>query len=476
MVKLFILQFNKIQNMLYYFRLYFLSIFFIFSLINNVFAIDINPPDWVLNRPTSLIDYIGIGIANKNNNDYIQIAKNNALKDLASEIKTTISGNSVLYQYEKDDTFNENFETYTKTTILEELEEYDVIDSWEDDNQFWIYYRLSKHKHKELKRIKLKKAKNLALDYFIKAKEYENTQEINSAIIFYSKSFDAISKFLNSDLSVYYNDDKIYLGNEIFNSITQIFSKIELSTKDNQLNVKVLSASKKPITIIAQYNFEDNLKPIKNLPLDFYFSKGKGVLSKNNKTNNAGIAFCNLSSITSREKQQEIIATINLKKYFIDKSILLVLLKEKNILPTVKINLTVTQLTAYFSSNNYYLDDPINKSNSTTRFLKNYLSKNFFVFTNQESEAAIKITVESNITEGNYIKGEMYDMIELFLEYNISIFNTETSKEVFSENLTNIKSLTNIENSTESNISKLNKIAIRKIKKQLLPKLDKLNL
>lgn len=238
----------------------------------------------------------------------------------------------------------------------------------------------------------------------------------------------------------------------------------------------MLSASKKPITIIAQYNFENNLKPIKNLPLDFYFSKGKGILSKHNKTNNAGVTFCNLSSVTSREKQQEITATINLKEYFIDKSILLILLKEKNILPTVKINLTVTQLTAYFSSNNYYLDDPINKSNTTTRFLKNYLSKNFFVFTKQESEATIKITVESNITEGNYIKGEMYDMIELFLEYNISIFNTETSKEVFSKNLTNIKSLTNTKNSTESNISKLNKIAIRKIKKILLPKLDKLNL
>ncbi|MFQ3325762.1 MAG: hypothetical protein ACI8YC_000395, partial [Salibacteraceae bacterium] len=55
------------------------------------------PPNWVSERPTSPAYYIGVGIAGKVSAgaNYMQIAKENALNDLASEIKVNVSGNSI---------------------------------------------------------------------------------------------------------------------------------------------------------------------------------------------------------------------------------------------------------------------------------------------------------------------------------------------------------------------------------------------
>ena len=52
-------------------------------------------PDWVRQRPVSSLYYIGIGRADKTDKDYMQLAKQNALKDLASELKVQVSSNSL---------------------------------------------------------------------------------------------------------------------------------------------------------------------------------------------------------------------------------------------------------------------------------------------------------------------------------------------------------------------------------------------
>ena len=93
-----------------------------------------NTPSWVLTKPLSTDHYIGIGIAakTKNINDYKQGAKQNALADMASEIKTNISTTSILSKFEMDERFSEQYTSKIKATNKEYLEGYQTIGEYED--------------------------------------------------------------------------------------------------------------------------------------------------------------------------------------------------------------------------------------------------------------------------------------------------------------------------------------------------------
>ncbi|MCT4624071.1 MAG: LPP20 family lipoprotein, partial [Schleiferiaceae bacterium] len=70
-------------------------------------------PNWVKQKPIESPYYSGIGMAIKSSPDYLAIAKNNALNDLASEISVQIKSSSVLYQVENNDRFREEFKANT---------------------------------------------------------------------------------------------------------------------------------------------------------------------------------------------------------------------------------------------------------------------------------------------------------------------------------------------------------------------------
>jgi hypothetical protein len=104
-----------------------------------------NPkPEWLTAKPVSASYYIGIGHSTRDgSNNYIQSAKKSALEDLVSEIKVNISSTSVLSQIDANREFQEKYEQIIKTTVADEIQEFEQVDAWEDDRNYWVYYRLS---------------------------------------------------------------------------------------------------------------------------------------------------------------------------------------------------------------------------------------------------------------------------------------------------------------------------------------------
>ena len=91
-------------------------------------------PSCVSQRPVNESYYVGVGIAPKANStqSYQQAAKKEALNDLISEIKVTVSSNSVLQSLQNNAEFKQQFESQVKITALNEIENYEVVDSWEN--------------------------------------------------------------------------------------------------------------------------------------------------------------------------------------------------------------------------------------------------------------------------------------------------------------------------------------------------------
>ena len=128
-------------------------------------------PGWVQKRPVSQAYYIGIAVASKtgDSKNYIQIAKDAALNDLASQIQVNIAGDLMQKIVEKSGLVQDEFVRQIQTSTRAELEGFELVDTYETDNAYWVYYRLSKELYAQQKLAKLHKAASLSLDLFKKA-------------------------------------------------------------------------------------------------------------------------------------------------------------------------------------------------------------------------------------------------------------------------------------------------------------------
>ncbi|MBK7651986.1 MAG: LPP20 family lipoprotein [Flammeovirgaceae bacterium] len=154
-------------------------------------------------KPVESSYYIGIGHSVKDGtNNYLQSAKNSALEDLVSEIKVNISSTSVLSQIDANKEFQERYEQIIKTTVADEIQEYEQVDSWEDARNYWLYYRLSKQRYKDIKDQLKRDAVAQGLDFFTKAKESERRSEFVLSLGFYYQGFRAIEKYLGEPIRI----------------------------------------------------------------------------------------------------------------------------------------------------------------------------------------------------------------------------------------------------------------------------------
>jgi hypothetical protein len=223
-------------------------------------------PDWVENRPTNELYYIGIGLASKAKNpfDYQQVAKKNAVNDLISEIKITVSSNSILTQFQNNTEFKQQFESDIKITAINTIESFNVVDSWEDKDYFWIYYKLSKEEYKEAKRRKLVAAVEQAENYFEKAESLPRDQYIQSLRL-KIKALAVVQHYLNEGIQSFHHGKNIYLVNEIISSIQDQLYEVELVNNAGPLTGKVGRPVSEPFDVKAQYRL--NKDPIPYLPL-----------------------------------------------------------------------------------------------------------------------------------------------------------------------------------------------------------------
>jgi len=398
-------------------------------------------PKWVTNRPVDANYYIGIGKANKKTSeDYLQSAKNNALADLISEISVQISTNSLLYQIEGQNGLRETYEAKIKLAAKDDIEGFEVVDSWENKEEYWIYYRLSKSEYQRKKQEKLDRAKNLSKDFYEKAKASENEYDINNALIYYVKAFDAIQKHLGEDLSVFTFEGKISLDNAIYQSIQGIFSRIHFVPEKEKYTIKVLSSENEKIHIKVTFKTNLETQKISNIPVIFSFNNNTAEKTEKALSDNKGFADCTIAEMLPKGKNQKIKVELNTDAYFGDtnaENLLKLLFSKNDTKPYQYINVDVQEIFAYIEKEK--IRDYSSSELMFFRFLEDELSKYFFSFTQTKQNADIKITVNSTFKEGEKI--EKYNLYNVFLDFNISIENLKNNTEIYKEEITGIKGM-----------------------------------
>jgi len=227
--------------------------------------VEIKVPLWVSSRPNNGFKYVGIGFAEKGKGpEYQMAAKKAALYDLASEIKTNISSNSVLYTVQNNNNFNENFNSLIQLSNTDNLEGYTLVDSYENEKQYWVYYMLDKQQYADAKALKkqqtVTKAGNLIASSFYDEKNKDFSACLKKRI----QAFGVLTPYLSEEIVF-----DVTLTNGIRNvfDLTNLIQKqlqsISVVTQSSIPGLKPYQASYTPLSYRLQIH---DKTPLQNFP------------------------------------------------------------------------------------------------------------------------------------------------------------------------------------------------------------------
>lgn len=246
-------------------------------------------PGWVQARPNSSIYYVGIGSARKigDPNSYMQAAKQNALADLASDISITISSNSVLSAFESQQRYFEDYSSTVRANAQKDLEGYEVVDTWEDNTSYWIYYQLSKESYRKLVEEKKRNAVSKSLDFYDKALKSIASNEARTGLVMLVKALEPIKPYFAETILANYNGSDVFLGNEIIQTLSSVLNSLSVSGP-RDISVKMgQPIAKNDLQFAVNYQQKKSQKgfPLKATYTEKPISQSKSITDDNGYAN-----------------------------------------------------------------------------------------------------------------------------------------------------------------------------------------------
>ena len=240
---------------------------------------EITKPEWLKNRPVSAAYFYGIGIAPKVGNAlyYEEKAKERALSDLSKQISTKIKSEQNMYREEDNKGVYEYMQSRIKATSEEFLEGYQYIDKWEDLNNYYAYYRLSKAEFYALKAKRKEDALQQSLLKLEQANKAWQKHEIVSALEQYAAAIDAVSGYLNEETSVVTEQGKLDLFEESKAGIGSIIKHLSISFDKPIIR---LASNDIIASGAAALSVNCNKHACSNIPVRFNYSGGFLVRDK----------------------------------------------------------------------------------------------------------------------------------------------------------------------------------------------------
>ena len=399
-------------------------------------------PDWVKKHPVSQIYYIGIAAVQKTKGDvdYMQKAKDAALTNLASQIQVNIAGDLFTKIVESAQGVEDELIKQIRTTTKAELEGFELVDSWDDDDQYWVYYRLSKTLYEENKQRKLNQAMSLALDLYQDAREYESRGDIEKAIWHCFLAIKPLEPYLNESLQTDFEGRKVYLFNEIYTAIQSILTRTELQPTKQEINGKIGQALKDPLELKVVFISAAGVSMgAANIPIDFSFFRGDGDLVTQARSNNDGIVQSKVSKIKALDKVQMVQAAIDLKTLaaYNEASVIMQSIIRSYTMPEIKFVLNISGLTACIKSEEIHKGGKL-KVAAIEPALKEALGRSGFTFTDTRSAADLAIDIKANSRDGSEI---MAGMFSSFVDMTVTAVDMSTGAEIFKRTFHKIKGI-----------------------------------
>ena len=414
---------------------------FCYSLIIILFAcgsnkkvnnIEDTTPDWVKNYPVTESYYTGIGIANKSKNpvNYIQVAQQNALQNLASQIKVNIATQSVFLQMEREYGFEEEFKSDIKIKAEEHLEGYELKGTHQQGDEYWIYYSLSKRKYTELRQARMEEAMEQAKTLLTFTTQQHSPKE---RYIHFVKALEVLKPFLSEPLACQIDGRNVFLGSEIiaqFRSFMDNFRILSLNKK-----IKVMVGNK-----LGELKFavEFNKTRVENIPLIFA-SDLLDVKPFSNVTDEKGLFLAIVPKISSTESVQKMQVGLNIEDWLKEATTDKFIQKLARGVKSHQITMPVYVYTPliYVKSKEKYFGS-LYRSQDLKFAAETALKKLGFSPTGKKDEAELFMQIEANTEKGRTQANQK--MFTAFLNMSIQV-KDKNEMIVYSQQLNKLKGI-----------------------------------
>ncbi|MEA1873938.1 MAG: LPP20 family lipoprotein [Bacteroidota bacterium] len=378
-------------------------------------------PEWVDKRPSSGFHYIGIGSARKaglSPDAYKENARNSALNVLSKEISVNISSNSVINTIETDYQLSETYERQIQTSSDRNIEGYEVVDTWDGGDIFWMYCRLSKAEYQAQKAKKKTAALQQAKTKYLQANELRSKGKQYEAIDSYVEAFSDITDYLAEPTDVLIDSNRVDLGTNVYRDLIQSINEIRFESKENPVFVTSGMHVASDLMEIRITNKSGN--PVPNMPVVLSFS-GSGLLNNKLTSDQNGVIHVPINKVTSKNQMETLTVELNMVTLSrLTKDIFIRTVIQKMPPPTFKLVINVQSPLIFIESSEKDFGESSKQSNLKSALFQ-AMAKNNMRISNSVSEADFVIRIESdthNAEASSYQKS-------VSLQYLVSVFDSD---------------------------------------------------
>jgi len=372
-------------------------------------------PEWVISKPQTSIYYIGVSSSPKKGflpADYQANAQQKALGDLASSISVNIESTSVLSIIETNYKLNENFSSDITASTNQTLEDYELVDTWENEEYYWVYYRLSKNTYASQKAQQKEQSILDAKNKYYQGRELLGRDLHYNAFQFYVEALTALKPYLGESTITNINGEDKDLGNEIFTAIADFVNNLKITFNSEEIKVK------KAVEINTDaFSFtitDKNNKPVSGIPVKINFT-GAGLLRNSEVSGNDGKVYCSIRKISSQPNNETLSVSIDMLSFsraakdHIVRSIIKNMPASEN-----KMRVSVEKPILKIESKETEFDE-IRKNQLLKSTFEGMLSNEFSINPNLKPDFTLKIT--SNTLKN----GEYYGEYEVIANYTFDL-------------------------------------------------------
>lgn len=374
-------------------------------------------PEWAKTKPVVNGYYTGVGSAEKTSNidRYKEKARQNALKNLANAISVDISSSSVLQKTEINQDISDYYSSRITVTSKQQLEGYELVDSYEDEQRYFVYYRLSKAKHRKLKQEKIDKAIDKAKSEWKNAQEDINSGHYRSGLISLVNALEELRLYFHRPLKTTLNDREVYLANELVNELQSVLDDITIIPEHKKISATVgFSIPPSRLTFHAK---DDRGRKLSDLPLKAKFT-AQTLIFDTEKTNEKGIARFSPEKLTTKSPSARFIVSLDMDK--IVKTATSELTVRKLVrqlqIPSADMKIEIQKPVFYVTSEEFNLGQPLDEAVLKPAFIAQ-ITSNGYSITSDKKEADYFIDIEASTVKGN----DYGNVKSAILEFTIKI-------------------------------------------------------
>ena len=198
-----------------------------------------DPPDWVVQRPTLSSYDIGVSSASKMQfgADADATAKKRALADMAGQIRVVIESTSILHTTQFQGVAGQNFAERISSASAEDLEEYELVGTYEDATDIWAYYRLNKATYERIRNERKMATLAVAGGHWMSAENARAEGRVAAALDFYIRGLETMEAYWGELNEWSTPGGSVALDRACLDGISQVLADLSLQPGANTLRL-----------------------------------------------------------------------------------------------------------------------------------------------------------------------------------------------------------------------------------------------